>query len=360
LPLWNRKLLNSYWIIIGLSISLSIIHNGISYFTNQYDTIPIIMLGILWILSMSALEATNYWMKKWNDYLIITGAFIIPISLIYSFPENSVLLTTLYLPILISVLYFQFRKVIYSTVLSLVSFYTLYTLCLADTALYSRNDLFIMTGVLLFGAIVALGIMSRGSELLKHLQTSVASGQDLLVKNVIMDKQIKTDALTGLYNHMSFHEYLDKLIEQGEKYNLSFQLAVLDIDHFKKVNDTFGHRAGDAVLKKVAHTITSLVSPNDFTARYGGEEFAIIFTDIELNESLINLENIRTTIEKLHHEELMGNAVTISIGVQDYARGCTKEALFTGADQALYEAKRNGRNQMVVHEPQKETTDSQL
>ncbi|MCR8633398.1 MULTISPECIES: GGDEF domain-containing protein [Paenibacillus] len=356
LPLWNRKIINGYWIIIGLAVLLSIFNNVISYFTKQYDSVPIITLGVVWVLGVAALEAANYWIKKGLDYIIITGAFIIPVSLIYSFPEDSVLLTTLYLPILISVLYFQLRKVIFSAILSLISFYALYLLCLSETALYSTNDLIIMTCVLLCGAIVAISVMSRGSELLKHLQTSLASSQDLLVKNVIMDKQIKTDALTGLYNHMSFHEYLDKLIEQGEKYNLSFQLAVLDIDHFKKVNDTFGHRAGDIVLKKVAQSITSMVSPNDFTARYGGEEFAVIFTDIELNESLLNLENIRTYISEQHHEELKGNAVTISIGVQDYVKGCTKEALFTGADQALYEAKRNGRNRTVVHDPQKETT----
>ncbi|MDF2959789.1 MAG: hypothetical protein K0S39_1524 [Paenibacillus sp.] len=357
LPLWNRKLLNGYWMIIGLSVLLSIVYNVIGKFTNQYDDASVVTVNTLWMcIGMLVLEAANYWMKRWNDYLIILGAVMLPASLIYSFPEDSVLLTTLYLPILVSVFYFQYQKVMFSAILTLAAFYTLYVICLSETALYSIDDLITMTCVLLCGAVAALGIMSRGSELLKHLQTSIASSQDLLVKNVIMDKQIKTDSLTELYNHMSFHEYLDKLIEQGEKYNLSFQLAVLDIDHFKKVNDTYGHRAGDAVLKKVAQSIKQMVSPNDFIARYGGEEFAIIFTDMEMDEALVNLENIRTYIAEQHHEELNGHAVTISIGVQDYVKGCTKEALFSGADEALYEAKRNGRNRTVIHEPKKETT----
>jgi diguanylate cyclase (GGDEF)-like protein len=351
LPLWNRKLLNGYWIIIGLSVLLSIAYNLIGNYTNQYEAIPVITMNTLWMcLGITCLELANFWMRRWNDYLIIMGGFIISFSMIYSFPEDSVLLTTLYLPILISVFYFQLRKVLFAAVLSLGCFYTLYVLCLQETALYYIGDLVTMTIVLLCGTTIAIGIMRRGSELLKHLQNSLASSQDLMVKNVIMDKQIKTDALTELYNHMSFHEYLDKLIEQGEKYNLAFQLAVLDIDHFKKVNDTYGHRAGDAVLKKVAQSIKAMVSPNDFIARYGGEEFAIIFTDMELSEALINLDNIRTLIENQSHEELGGRPVTISIGVQDYRKGFTKEQLFHGADEALYEAKRSGRNRMVVRE----------
>ncbi|TDG00485.1 GGDEF domain-containing protein [Paenibacillus piri] len=357
LPLWNRKLLNGYWILIGLSVLLSIVYNAIGSSTGYYDASPLISLNTLWMcIGLAVLELANFWLKRWNDYLVIIGGCLIPFVLIYSFPEDSVLLTMLYLPIVISVIYFQPRKVIFSAVLSVSAFLALYTLCLRDTALYSDTDLITMTIVLMCGTVVALGIVSRGSELLKHLRQSLASSQDLMVRNVLMDKQLKIDALTELYNHMSFHEYLEKLIEQGEKYDLSIQLAVVDIDHFKKVNDTYGHRAGDAVLKKVALSIKLLVSANDFIARYGGEEFVIIFTDMELNEALINLENIRMFIAEQPHEELGGEPVTISIGVRDYRKGCTKEELFAGADEALYEAKRGGRNRTVVYDPERQKT----
>jgi diguanylate cyclase (GGDEF)-like protein len=357
LPRWNRKLLNSYWIIIGITVLLSVFYNILGYFFDRYETVPIITLNTLRMcLGMFILEAAHYFMKKWHDYLIIFGGTLISISLIYSFPEDTVLLSTLVLPILVSVFYFQRRKVIFSTILSLIGLYMLYLVCLLETALYGPGDLITMTFALLCSAIIGLGIIKSGSELMKHLQSSLESSQDLLVKNVIMDKLIKTDALTDLYNHMSFHEYLVELIKQGERYNLSFQLALLDIDHFKKVNDTYGHRAGDAVLRKTADTLKLLVSPNDFIARYGGEEFAIIFTDMALNEALMNLENIRTCIGAEPLEELNGQPVTISIGVHDFKQGCTKEALFSGADEALYEAKRNGRNQTVVFDETKKAT----
>jgi diguanylate cyclase (GGDEF)-like protein len=348
LPRWNRKLLSGFWLIIVLSIISTSIYDLIAWFSTTLKIIPIVTLNTLWMcLGLLVIEAAHKRIKKGKDYIVITGAAFVSGALIYSFPTVNSLLTILFLPILVSIFYFQSSKVIYSYLISLASFYMLYGL-MKDQTYWRVPDLISITAVLLCGAVVALGIMSRGKELLEHLRSSLESGQELLVRNVIMDKLAKTDALTDLYNHMSFHEYLDKLIEQGERYNFAFQLALLDIDHFKKVNDTYGHRAGDVVLKKVANTIKTMVSLNDFPARYGGEEFAIIFTDMDLQEAMINIENIRSQIAAQPHEELNGNSVTISIGVHDYQKGCTKEMLFKGADEALYDAKRSGRNKTIV------------
>ena len=115
-----------------------------------------------------------------------------------------------------------------------------------------------------------------------------------------MDKLTKTDALTDLYNHMTFHEYFEKLIEQHEQNGLPLQLAIFDIDNFKLVNDMFGHRAGDAVLQRVSELIRSKVSTNDFVARYGGEEFAILFTD-KLKMEALKLSSRFVRILRKHH-----------------------------------------------------------
>ncbi|SFL14312.1 diguanylate cyclase (GGDEF) domain-containing protein [Paenibacillus sp. 1_12] len=350
LPRWNRKILTGFWLIIALAIFSTCIYDVIAWFSNSLPIEPIITLNTIWLcIGLLVIEAVHKWTPRGKDYIVICGAAFVASGLIYSFPDLNSLLTVLFLPILISIFYFQTSKVVFSYLLSLVCFYVLYVVLDQQTTTWIISDVIAVTGVLLVGLAVALGIMSRGKELLKHLQSSLESGQDLLVRNVIMDKLAKTDALTDLYNHMSFHEYLDKLIDQGERYNFAFQLALLDIDHFKKVNDSFGHRAGDAVLKKVAQTIKSMVSLNDFPARYGGEEFAIIFTDMDLQEATLNLENIRKHIATQPHEELNGQAVTISIGVYDFQKGITKEMLFKGTDEALYEAKRSGRNQTIIY-----------
>jgi diguanylate cyclase len=351
LPRWNRKLLYGYWAILALSILVTALYDAvILLFPGKHVIVPVLSMHTLWsCCCLLIIEVLHALIKPWRDYIVIIGAVTLSANLIVGLPTISPLLTTLYLPILVSVFYFQHRKVIFAFGLSLICFLHLYWARLSELDIYELSDLFAMPAVLLVGGVVALGIMERGAELLRYLRSTLESEQELLVKNIIMDKLAKTDALTELYNHMSFHEYLDKLIEQGEKHNLPFQLAVLDIDHFKKVNDTYGHRAGDAVLKQVATVIREMVSLNDFPARYGGEEFAVLFTDISLEAALEQCEQIRSKLSSMTYQVLGGNAVTISIGIHSYRQGCNKEDLFSGADEALYAAKRIGRNRTVVY-----------
>ncbi|WP_260115438.1 GGDEF domain-containing protein [Paenibacillus hexagrammi] len=99
---------------------------------------------------------------------------------------------------------------------------------------YMPRDLIAMIPIIGFAAYISIGITKRGIEILKHLKSATEVKQELMIKNIIMDKLSKTDALTDLYNHITFHEYLEKLIEQSECGYLSIHLAVLDIDNFKK------------------------------------------------------------------------------------------------------------------------------
>ena len=103
--------------------------------------------------------------------------------------------------------------------------------------------------------LVAWGVIIRGKEIREYYINTYKSNQELMIKNIIMDKLAKTDALTELYNHITFHEYLDKLIEHHDTSGMPLQVALIDIDNFKSVNDQFGHRAGDLVLKQVAEIV---------------------------------------------------------------------------------------------------------
>ncbi|SDC01653.1 diguanylate cyclase (GGDEF) domain-containing protein [Paenibacillus sp. UNCCL117] len=360
MPRWNRRFLNGYWIIAVICIAASAALAGVYSYTRSQDY-PIALVGqfACWTcIGLLVVEAVLKLLKSWNDYIVITGGLILSLNLIISFPMIGPLITTLFLPILTSIFYFQGRKIVFAFFITLAALWTLYGLQLKHMSAYTDIDLFVMTIVLLIGTFLGLEVMKRGSDLMKDLRSTIASEQDLLVKNILMDKLAKTDALTGLYNHMSFHEYLEELIRQGEQNDLSFQLALLDIDHFKKVNDTYGHRAGDAVLKKVACILQEMVSPNDFPARYGGEEFAILFTETDARDALLQLERIRHHISAVRHEELNGNQVTISIGLHAFYKGCAKEDLFGGADTALYRAKHKGRNRIELYQEERVTLTS--
>lgn len=354
LPRWNRILLSGYWGIVIASIALSALYNLFTRSMPGVKPVQIISLNTVYVcFGLLFIEAAHRLMRRGNDYIVILGGGVLALGLIGSFPSSGSIVTTLFLPILASIFYFQHRKLLFSFLLSLLVFALAFVWKLQYTSPDGIADWLIVGAILTTGYCLGLGIISRGAELLKILRSTMASEQDLLVKNILMDKMAKTDALTGLYNHMSFHEHLENLIVQGERNGLTFQLALLDIDHFKKVNDTYGHRAGDVVLMRVAGILQEMVSLNEFPARYGGEEFAILFTEMTPEQALEHLEQIRLKVASVRHEELNDNPVTISIGLNSFVRGCTKEELFTGADDALYQAKREGRNRTVVYQADK-------
>ncbi|KAI7257808.1 hypothetical protein KC345_g10691 [Hortaea werneckii] len=167
--------------------------------------------------------------------------------------------------------------------------------------------------------------------------------QDLMIENAIIRKLSTTDALTGLYNHISFHEFYDKALEYGNQ-GAPFHLALIDIDNFKKINDKYGHRTGDMVLARVAKVIKELISPADLAARYGGEEFAILLFEKTFEEAYTLADTIRRKLAETVHEELEDTAVTVSIGLKSYSDGVTKEQLFEEVDDLLYAAKKSGKN----------------
>lgn len=180
-----------------------------------------------------------------------------------------------------------------------------------------------------------------------NLEKVTNDKQELLIKSAIMEKMSKTDALTDMYNHRTFQEYLDTLIRQVSTSDNSLQLAIFDIDDFKRINDTFGHSVGDIVLKRISSRINAMVTIDDITARYGGEEFAVILTNKTMDQSLILLESIRKAIQHEIHIELNSN-VTVSVGVHEYYKGEPKEEVFNKADEALYKAKHSGKNKIAV------------
>jgi diguanylate cyclase (GGDEF)-like protein len=158
----------------------------------------------------------------------------------------------------------------------------------------------------------------------------------------------RTDELTGLPNFRAFRERIDAEIDRASRYPEAFGILVLDLDRFKKYNDTFGHLAGNEALQRVAIVIRETVRSVDFPARYGGEEFAVIVPEVDVQSLTAIAERVRANIEALPAPP-NGSAITVSIGAALYpADGDNAEALFHAADERLYAAKHAGRNRVVV------------
>lgn len=163
--------------------------------------------------------------------------------------------------------------------------------------------------------------------------------------------QSMRDPLTGLYNRRYLEDFLLKQIHQSERTRTPLSVLMLDLDHFKKINDTYGHDAGDAVLKELGKVLQDDIRVGDIAARYGGEEFIIVFYGIGAEMIKNRAESIRHNVSRMqikYGAQPVG-PITISIGIAVYPmHGRNAEALIESADKALYFAKANGRNQVVL------------
>lgn len=159
-----------------------------------------------------------------------------------------------------------------------------------------------------------------------------------------------TDELTGLFNRRHFAVNFEREFLRAKRYKSELSIAVIDVDFFKKVNDTHGHSCGDYVLKEIAFMALETFRKTDMVFRYGGEEFVVILTETPMDGALIPLERLRRAVEEYpfsHHGENL--KVTISVGTVSFNDEIqSADEFFDYADKALYEAKENGRNQIKI------------
>jgi two-component system cell cycle response regulator len=169
------------------------------------------------------------------------------------------------------------------------------------------------------------------------------------------------DALTGLYNRRELHRFLDYELIKSRRYKHPFSLLLMDIDNFKQINDRYGHRIGDEILQRVAQVLISGVRGCDLPARYGGDEFIIVLPETPADQAWYGAERLRKAVEALSIQVTDENGysekieITISTGVTEFPGDAnSEEMLIEGADQALYQAKHRGCNQVIRFQVEQE------
>lgn len=167
--------------------------------------------------------------------------------------------------------------------------------------------------------------------------------------NIYLEELAITDGLTSLYNHHHFYNRLDKEFSRAVRYSESLSCILLDIDDFKKINDTYGHRSGDKVLEQMGLLIKNLARESDIPSRYGGEEFAILLPQTGVKGALKMANRLLLLVREEKFKCLDGNNVTISVGVSTLEKSGMKKAeqLIQHADMALYEAKHSGKDRVL-------------
>lgn len=217
-------------------------------------------------------------------------------------------------------------------------------------ALRAQNT---VIGVLGMDSDKKYGLSVDDMDLMAILAHQIAAGIERSRYFDMIQQLSEVDGLTGLYNHRVFHERLGHEVYRRERTGKPLSLIMLDIDHFKQINDTYGHQAGDAVLRELAEIIKGQSRCNsiDTCCRYGGEEFSIIMPELELHKAMKVAERLRKVVEA--HQFLIGDGapdvkITISLGVAAISGDddTCAEALVKKADEALYHSKRSGRNRV--------------
>jgi diguanylate cyclase len=196
-------------------------------------------------------------------------------------------------------------------------------------------------------------VVSRIVEANAWLQDQLVTAQKTIREQALeLERRMteaNSDCLTGIANRRAFDMELQRQLARWQRYGSMFTLVLIDIDHFKSVNDQYGHLGGDAVLRATAELLTSNLREVDFAARFGGEEFAVLLCETDHHTALVVADRLRKTIAAAQIPwEGQQLSITVSVGVAALSRFDDVEAVIKRADEALYVAKREGRNRTAL------------
>lgn len=207
------------------------------------------------------------------------------------------------------------------------------------------------------GEVYGLLLIERDSDSAPDLLRTMASvasaladAMSLAISNLTLRERLRTqalrDALTGLYNRRYMEDALERCADQASRADSPLSIVMIDLDHFKKLNDEHGHAMGDAVLAETAAAILAAIRPCDIACRYGGEEMAVILPDCSLEDAAARAELLRSRIERLSDRH--GIPISASFGVSTISETSNVATAMSDADQALYQAKQGGRNRVIT------------
>ncbi len=355
---WRRKMLKSYFSAIAMlflaeignylfmsSPKIGMINRGIDYWLS-YILLPS-SINLVTTLATRAIVFSR--MRDRIKNLAVIFCLVVYCLVTATFHGFFLMTsTTFVLPVAVSVMFDDIHVVRFASIASAAGMIlSLFTAGLYD-ATWTIGERWGYTGVtslifiMVFHTICCV-LIRYGEEKKEVMQHNAMLNEE-------MRQALKIDSMTGLYNHTEFYKRLDGYCRQFRNQKDRLTVAVLDVDHFKRVNDTYGHENGDAVLIQIASALKNNCCQTGHAFRYGGEEFAVIFRHETEKEALELLERVRTAVNTLCFESMPNARIGISCGIYEYmGEAMDAQEIFARADKALYKAKQTGRNKCVCY-----------
>lgn len=315
------------------------------------DTLSLFASGItfLFVLPFSVYRLINgdYVMAS-IDLIIAVGLFVIFVQAWYSLKVQylNVMIVAFFMLASLGIIYFKTSEMIFWAYPAIIVTYFL---------LSPINAAFL--NCLYIGTVVSFSLVSNSTPA-GFYPTLLLVGVFGFIFSIRSEKQtekltklVSEDSLTGIKNRRSFDEKIVEILALNKRSPSPVCLLLLDLDHFKKVNDTHGHKQGDKVLRNFAQTVKSIIRNTDYFYRFGGEEFVIVATNSTLRNTGMLANNIREAIKS--NSKLSEFKVTVSIGVSEIKETDNADSWFRRTDLALYQAKESGRDRVFIagHDP---------
>jgi len=257
-----------------------------------------------------------------RDYGVMSGAYVFPIVLSASYNKKSLLNKTFYISIASLTITMMIRVFQHNFEVERV-----------------------LNIMVAYGFAIVSYLAGYASIVFSRKYSAVIESQEN--ENNQLQSMISRDQMTGLYNHRTFYSELDVSISISAEYNNDVCVAMIDVDNFKKVNDTYGHDRGDVVLKTLANLLARSCDESDKVCRYGGEEFAVVFNNKPIRQCECIMNRILEEFGKTKFD-FTDASITFSCGIAQYQKNETRETLFNRADQCMYYAKNSGKNCVVA------------
>ncbi len=357
--LWREKIIRVFYIIIVLIFTVEVvvffafrghglISEGVTDF--QYIIKYILLPTLVNIILVTVCHQINKMSIKPQiknySILITLSLFAAVIAFVHYIVEA--VLTVFAIPVFLTIL---FGKKRITGVIAIINGILL-IFSTAHSAMYSNSVFFYLNAVVAFTLLVSAYLLS--TVLIAYNKANSDYIYTSYKTQVSLNEQARNDSLTGLYNRKTFQSLLKLTMEKSKKLKSPMSLAIIDLDDFKEVNDTFGHLEGDQVLLQFTELIKQQC--NDVEAhvsRYGGDEFAIIFPGASRELAYLRLEALRQRCRHVHHAKVRSGKISFSAGISHYLEGDMDETLlFHQADSALYLAKENGKGQTSIYSQQ--------